>query len=158
MGNTGEHLRVLSRIYMVLSFDRPTFFEYFEEQNKRRQSGEIPADETVEIHLESLGIVNGCIDVLTMTPAYMNYGYSNPYGIVAINATTRDQGFRLFEAPGGCRELVETCRNLIQQFDRKNLGSDERVNKVCSEANLACDNIRGFYTAADRFVARGQNT
>ncbi|KAF8542295.1 Alpha/Beta hydrolase protein [Trichophaea hybrida] len=128
----------------------PTFFAYFEEQNKRRQSGEIPADKTVEIRLESLGIVNGCIDALLMTPAYMDYAYSNPYGIQAIDIATRDRGLQMHEASGGCKDLVNICRDLIQQFDPLDLGLNATVNKACSEANALCDDIRGLYTSGGR--------
>jgi hypothetical protein len=128
----------------------PTFFRHFHEQNKRRESGEMSKDDTVEIHLKSLGIVNGCIDALTMTPAYMNFAANNSYGISAITTDARDFGLESFEAPGGCKDLVLKCRNLVKQLDPNNCGDVEVVNLACSRANEECDAIRNSYRASGR--------
>jgi hypothetical protein len=130
----------------------PTFFRHFEEQNKRRETGRLSKNDTVEIHLKSLGIVNGCIDALIMTPAYMNYAHDNAYGITAISAATRDIGLKRFEGPGGCRELVLQCRELVRQRDPNNHGDVEDVNVVCAKANVVCDGIRSLYRESQRYV------
>jgi len=133
----------------------PTFFEYFNKQNKRREAGEIPKNETVEIKLEALGIVNGCIDVLTMTPAYINYGGNNPYGIEAISAVNRTMGLDMFGRPGGCKEQVLRCRQLVRELDSDNTGDNERASEACASAKQLCDSIMGLYTWANRFVLCG---
>jgi hypothetical protein len=128
----------------------PTFFRHIHEQNKRREFGELSKDETVEIHLKSLGIVNGCIEALTMTPAYMNFAANNTYGIAAITPETRDLGLGRFEASGGCKDLVLECRNLAKQLDPNNCGDVEEVNAACAKANTECDAIRNLWGQSGR--------
>ncbi|KAA8911044.1 serine carboxypeptidase [Sphaerosporella brunnea] len=128
----------------------PTFFRHFEKQNQRRESGELPKNETVGIHLASLGIVNGCIDALTMTPAYMHYAANNSYGIPAITPETRDLGMDRFNERNGCKDSVLKCRKLVQELDSNNYGHNKKVNAVCSMANRVCDTIRALYRESDR--------
>lgn len=132
----------------------PTFFEYFDKQNKRRETGELPKNETVEIKLEALGILNGCIDVLTMTPAYMEYSNNNPYGIEGIPEENRTMGLDMFERPGGCKEQTLQCRQLARELDSDNTGDNERVNEICARANELCDSIKGLFSLSGRFVLR----
>jgi carboxypeptidase C (cathepsin A) len=42
----------------------PTFADYFEVQNDRRNNGSLP-DSTLVIQLDSVGIINGAVDFLT---------------------------------------------------------------------------------------------
>ena len=130
----------------------PSFFEFFEKQNERKKAGEIPK-ETLEIHLGALGIVNGCIDALGMTPSYAEYAYENPYGIEALNETSRNSMLDNFEAPDGCREKVQTCRRLLDLKDPFGHGDNEEVNTACQVANKLCDLIRGLYRTAKRQVS-----
>lgn len=128
----------------------PTFFEFFELQNERRRSGELSKDTTLEIRLESLGIVNGCIDAIHMTPSYMHYANDNPYGIVAIDNTTRDRGLAMFQERYGCAEMVMFCRIILEKLDSMDMGENEFGNEFCSMANHKCDGIRSLYRKAGR--------
>ena len=54
----------------------PVFAETFVKQNARRESGELPYNSTIDVHLSSLGIVNGCVDMETQVPS--NHGTAEP--------------------------------------------------------------------------------
>jgi len=131
----------------------PTFFEYFGRQNKRRETGELPKNETVEIKLDALGIVNGCIDALNVYPSYMAYaGGNNPYGIEAISAGNRTMGIDIFERLDGCKDQTLHCRQLVKELDSDNTGDSDQVNEVCAAAEKLCDSIMSLYVPAQRYV------
>lgn len=121
------------------------FSAYWEEQNIRRDTGEIPKNETIEIHLDTLGIVNGYIDPLIQQPFYPIYATDNPYGIAAMNSTDRDEGLYEFYQTGGCQDQITACRNLTRMLDNADFGDVDVVNQVCSNANAFCDTIRDRY-------------
>ena len=60
----------------------PAFAAFFEEQNERI-ANDLIADEGEGfiIHLDTLGNVNGCIDLLIQEPSYTEFAYNNTYGI-----------------------------------------------------------------------------
>lgn len=123
----------------------PTFFAYFEEQNQKRKDGELSVDETVEIHVESLGIVNGCIDALIQQPSYPIYANSNPYGVKVISDEVRDSLLQSFYKKGGCEDQIKQCRALQETYDVHDFGGNSTVNAVCAAANENCDAIRSVY-------------
>jgi carboxypeptidase C (cathepsin A) len=65
----------------------PVFANYYENQNDRRKSGEIPA-EALEIRLGSVGIVNGILDVYEGVASALKFAYNNTYGIEGMDLTT----------------------------------------------------------------------
>jgi len=65
----------------------PSFADYFEKQNDCRGNGTLPAS-TLEVQLESLGIVNGIMDMYTNLVSMLKFAYNNTYGIVGIDKLT----------------------------------------------------------------------
>lgn len=124
---------------------RPKFFAFFEEQNELRNRGKLSKDHTVELHLESLGIVNGCVDMGIQTPYYPIYANSNPYGIQVINDTQRDVALDAFYKTGGCKDLIEECRHLESKNDPQSFGDVHSVNRACKIADGYCSLIRDIW-------------
>lgn len=126
----------------------PAFAAFFEEQNQKIANGTwTDAGETYDIHLDTLGIINGCIDVLVQEPSYPEMAYNNTYGIEAINRTVYDAAMNSFTKPGGVRYLIETCRALAAEGDPENQGNNATVNDACSFANDATWYVEGPYVA-----------
>ncbi len=124
----------------------PAFANFFQEQNEKIANGTwSDAGETYDIHLDTLGIINGCIDTLVQEPSYPEMAFNNTYGIKAINRTVYDQTMTAFTEPGGVRELIETCRALAAEGDPENQGNNATVNDACSAANDATYDIEGPY-------------
>jgi hypothetical protein len=124
----------------------PAFAAFFEEQNEKIANGTwTDAGEIYVIHLDTLGIINGCVDVLTQEPSYPQMAYNNTYGIQAINRTLYEDSMTAFTKPGGVRELIETCRALAAEGDPENQGNNATVNDACSAANDATWDVEGPY-------------
>ncbi|KAI4186650.1 MAG: hypothetical protein LQ346_005636, partial [Caloplaca aetnensis] len=120
----------------------PAFAAFFEEQNMRIANNTINENgEEYIIHLDTLGIVNGCIDLLIQEPYYPEFAYNNTYDIQAINKTLYQQALDNFNRPEtGCRALILECQRLATEGDPDATGNNYTVNQACSAANVYCGN------------------
>ncbi len=97
--------------------------------------------DTYIIHLDTLGIVNGCVDLLTQELAYPTFAYNNTYGIQAINQSLYQQAVDNFNRPDtGCRDLITNCRNIAAVGDPNATGNNDTVNQACIAASVYCFN------------------
>lgn len=116
----------------------PGFASLWEEQNARRLNGSLSQNGTLEIHLASLGIVNGCVDDLIQSPYYPYMAVNNSYGLTTINPTRAELALRSFDAPGGCKSLIEQCRLAVSLQDPNHEGDVPSVNNLCATAYSTC--------------------
>ncbi|PMD21864.1 alpha/beta-hydrolase [Hyaloscypha hepaticicola] len=131
----------------------PAFATIWEEQNLRRSNGTISKNNTLEIKLLSLGIVNGCVDDLVQGPYYPAMAVNNTYGLTAINPTRASLASGSFSAPNGCRDQINQCRTAVASQDPDNSGDVSVVNGVCSNAYNFCNqNVVEPYNDAGRSV------
>ncbi|KAJ5805839.1 Carboxypeptidase S1 [Penicillium pulvis] len=132
----------------------PSFTAFFQEQNEKIKNGTITAPgESHYIHLDTLGIINGCVDLLVQAPTYPVMAYNNTYGIETINKTVYEEALNAWSKPGGCKDLITDCRALAAEGDPQMYGNNETVNKACQKANSFCSNaVEGPYT---NFAGRG---
>ena len=122
----------------------PAFVNFFREQNEKIANGTwTDAGETYEMHLDTLGIINGCIDSMVQELSYPQMAYNNTYGIQAINQSVYQQSLDAWDGPGGLKELIETCHRLAAESDPTNQGHNETVNAACSDANIATNDLEG---------------
>lgn len=112
----------------------PVYADYFEHQNDRIASG-TDATSEIEIHIETVGLVNACIDFDTQTVTYPEFAFNNTYGIKAINESYYESAIEFTET---CLNMSATCRALADEKDPLGLGNDDEVNKACAGANLLC--------------------
>ncbi|RYC83328.1 Carboxypeptidase S1 A [Fusarium oxysporum f. sp. narcissi] len=128
----------------------PIFAETFVQQNARRESGELPRNSTIDVHLSSLGIVNGCVDMETQVPYYPIFASDNTYGYKALS--TSDAKFNLdkFSAEGGCRDLLQKCATDASVSDPEGEGDEESINEICFEAESSCNVIQNAYSSSGR--------
>ncbi|KAL2043728.1 hypothetical protein N7G274_003247 [Stereocaulon virgatum] len=132
----------------------PAYAAFFEEQNQRIANGSFKENGNAYIiHLDTLGIINGCVDYLTQALSYLDMAYNNTYGIQAINKYQHDSGVTYFRQPGGCREQIVKCRAAADAGDPNMTGNNSTVNDACNTAYLDCyDNIDYQYTSSGRDV------
>ncbi|KAK4235296.1 hypothetical protein C8A03DRAFT_46548 [Achaetomium macrosporum] len=112
----------------------PAFADFFTSQNEKIADGRI-ASGAVPLRLDTVGIVNGCVDILTQMPSYPRMAYNNTYGVQVINETEYHAAMNSFPA---CRERVEACRALAAKQDPAGLGNVDEVNKACNDAYNFC--------------------
>jgi len=121
----------------------PTYTAFFEEQNQKKSNGAIP------IYIETLGIINGCTDMLSQASYYPDMAYNNTYGLQTITADQYEIAKLNYTQPGGCQSLTETCRALATELDPNNYGNVPSVNDACSLASNYCaDYVAGPYLAS----------
>ncbi|KAK3303758.1 Alpha/Beta hydrolase protein [Chaetomium strumarium] len=106
------------------------FADFFTKQNQKIADGTL-GDGAVPLRLDTVGIVNGCLDILTQMPSYPRMAHNNTYGVQTINETEYNARVNSFPA---CRQRVEACRALAAAQDPTGLGNVDEVNKACSGA------------------------
>ncbi|KAK5111187.1 hypothetical protein LTR85_012236 [Meristemomyces frigidus] len=125
-------------------FTVPTFAARVQEQNVKIWAGDLNDSKVLE--LDTIGIANGCIDLLYQASSYLDMAYNNTYGLQVINKTIYELGKHDWEKSGGCRDLLLACRGLGDQYDPEQLSINATVNEVCVEAELYCSsNVLGLY-------------
>jgi carboxypeptidase C (cathepsin A) len=113
------------------------FANLFEDQNDRRSNGSLPSS-TLEVQLDSVGIINGAIDLLTELVSIANFTRNNTYSITAIDSLTYQNAISSFNSDAGCRGMITRCRDLMEHSDPEGSGLDEDTNKLCAAAFDSC--------------------
>jgi hypothetical protein len=119
----------------------PTFANYFEEQNQKRENGTIPKNSTLEIKLASLGIVNGLIDSLIQDYYYATFAYNNTYDIQTISQT--DELNLIEQYNNDCSKQTNICRSIANASDPEGEGDNLQVNMACQTAVYNCNSLMG---------------
>ncbi|KXH43587.1 serine carboxypeptidase [Colletotrichum nymphaeae SA-01] len=126
----------------------PAFAAYFQEQNEKIANGtwEGTEGEKYILNLDTLLIVNGCIDRQVQWPSYPEMAFNNTYGIQTVNETVYQGMIDAYYAEGGCRDRIDACRGISAVYDPDNIGINTTVNSVCQDAETYCtENVRDPY-------------
>jgi carboxypeptidase C (cathepsin A) len=117
----------------------PATAAYFEQQNQKIRNGGIDnAANQYIIHLDTLGIFNGCVDDLTMSQSWPIMAYNNTYGIKVIDEAQYNESMAAYLRPGGCESAILQCQSLAKQYDPENRGINNKVNAACVSADTIC--------------------
>lgn len=131
----------------------PAFAKLWEQQNLLRKNGSISSNRTLEIHLSSLGIMQGCVDDLVQGRFYPIFANNNTYGIQALSLMNQQAAASSFLSANGCQQLIESCRNAVTAQDPQNDGDVAAVNQICENAQNTCNNeVFGPYYSSGRDV------
>ena len=117
----------------------PAFAAHFERQNALRRNGSLARNKTLEVHLTSLGIMQGCVDDLVQGPFYPRFANNNTYGIQALSIVDQSNAASGFLGADGCQQQIQACRNAVTANDPQNEGDVLSVNTICSNAQLVCN-------------------
>lgn len=133
----------------------PAFTSFFQEQNERIQNGTITdEEESFVLNLDTLGIINGCIDFERQYKSYLDFPFNNTYGIQAINETQYQEALDAWERPGGCHDQVQQCHRMADEGDPDFYGNNKTVNEFCGYVHHYCaasyqrpyvNSTRGYY-------------
>ncbi len=131
----------------------PAFATFWEQQNMLRKNGSLSANKTLEVHLTSLGIMQGCVDDLVQGRFYPIFANNNTYGVQALSLTDQQTAASSYLSVDGCQEQIQACRNAVVSQDPGDLGDVAAVNQICKSAQTTCnDNVIGPYTDSGRDV------
>lgn len=123
----------------------PSFARYFDQQTQKRQNGELPSNGSLNIQLESLGIINGIVDDAVQNYYYPFFAYNNTYGIEAYTQTDQLNTLQAFSGPQGCLEQINACRTAAASTDPDGFGDVTRTNELCEAAQYGCLNVTAPY-------------
>ncbi|KAI1316715.1 carboxypeptidase S1 [Xylariaceae sp. FL0255] len=127
----------------------PDFAAFFEQQNQKIRNGTWngTADgEDYIIELDTLILINSCVDRQIQFPSFPHIAYNNTYGIQSVNETIYNSMVDALERTGGCHDQIEKCIELAAVYDPDDLGINATVNTVCANAENFCDEyVRGPY-------------
>lgn len=128
----------------------PIFADYFEQQNGKIANGGASGNE-VQLHIETVGLINACIDIDVQIDAYAEYANNNTYGKKLI---TQEQYELAVGSSPTCKNMTSTCRTLAAEKDPNGIGNQADVNAACKSAFDYCfKNMHDFYgqTGPDKF-------
>jgi hypothetical protein len=128
----------------------PIFADYFEQQNDRLANGSASGNE-VQLHIDTVGLINACIDIDVQIDAYAEYANNNTYGKKLITQEQYDLAVR---SSPTCKNMTATCRTLAAEKDPNGDGNQVDVNAACKAAFDYCfKNMHDFYgqTGPDKF-------
>ncbi|PYI29469.1 alpha/beta-hydrolase [Aspergillus indologenus CBS 114.80] len=127
----------------------PAFAAFFQDQNDKIANSTLSGH---PIHLDTLGIINGCIDLLVQAPSFPGIAYNNTYGIQALNQTIYEAAMQAWSKPGGCKDQLIECRAVGAEGDPEMHGNNQTVNRICQDADAYCiDEVKGvFHQYSDR--------
>ncbi|KAH0245614.1 secreted carboxypeptidase-like protein, partial [Aureobasidium melanogenum] len=100
----------------------PTFVKKFMTQNELIANGTISGPGTHYLHLDTLGIINGCIDSEDSASAYVEFPVANTYGIRGFTEEQYYQAKYSFIRKGGLRDQIHECRRLQLETDPNDYG------------------------------------
>lgn len=130
----------------------PAMATVFEEQNNLRLADPTANNSILEIHLVSLGIINGLVDVLVQGPHWPRFAYNNTYNIEIFSLLEQQNAASAFLASDGCQQATSSCRNAATVLDSENLGNNPTVNGICSKAYDECQRVFITYSTKGRSV------
>ena len=115
----------------------PGFTQFFLAQNEKIANGTIKIPGAHYIHLDTLGLVNACIDSIVQDVTRIEQAYNSTYPIQLINESTYDALMLNWTRPGGTRDQLLRCKEIAAEKDPNDTGIVEEVNAVC--ANVTYD-------------------
>lgn len=118
----------------------PTFAAHWEKENLLRRNNSISRNKSLEIHLTSLGILQGCVDDLVQGRFYPIFANNNTYGIRALSLADQQAAASSFLSTDGCQQLIQSCRSAVSAMDAGNVGDMAAVNQKCHTAQVSCNN------------------
>ncbi|KAJ9633743.1 hypothetical protein H2204_006741 [Knufia peltigerae] len=111
----------------------PTFANFFLSQNQLLKDGKLDRS-AIPLQLDTIGLVNACVDIVTQMPFYPEMAFNNTYGPV-INRTVYEAAVASWPR---CWNLIEECRAIAQEQDPMRYGNNTDVNKACAGAYATC--------------------
>lgn len=124
----------------------PVYADYFEQQNDLIVGGSVHGP-AIELHIDTVGLLNACIDIDTQIDFYPEFAFNNTYGLQLINETQYESALA---ASPQCKNLTAACRSLADAKDPAGLGNQPDVNKACLGAFSYC-----FSNLHDDFAKSG---
>ena len=123
----------------------PGFTTFFTQQNEKIANGTISGPGTHYLHMDTLGIINGCIENLYQEKTYFEMPYNNTYGIQAYNQSVYEHSLHEWEKPGGIEDQIRECQKAAEELDPDERGNIDKINHLCQLAGISSESLVGPY-------------
>ncbi|KAF3352297.1 Zinc finger protein GLI3 [Verticillium dahliae VDG1] len=135
----------------------PAIATYFEARSKLATTGKLPPNPRIcsrakSIRIATVGIIAPFIDIVGQF-ADLEFALNNTYGIEIFDPATVDDLVEQAEAPGGCFDLIDDCRNITNRLDPEGWGNAPEVYPVCNNAFFSC-----YQLIESRYEATGRDS
>ncbi|KAK3312080.1 Alpha/Beta hydrolase protein [Apodospora peruviana] len=127
----------------------PIFADFFSRQNEQIAAGKLSNDKAKPLTVDSIGIINGCIDSNVQMASYPQMAFNNTYNIKAINETMHEAALANVDA---CTKVTNACHKLADEKDPDFKGTNDEVNAACQKAFNLC-----FGTVWAPYMLSGRN-
>ncbi|PSR84070.1 carboxypeptidase S1 [Coniella lustricola] len=127
----------------------PGFFQFFQEQNEKIANGTIKEDNAHYIHLDTLGIVNGLVDIITQGESSITYPYNNSYNTQIFDEATYNALLQNWTNPtNGCKQQLKNCQDaLLGRQSQEVIIAATNVSEACGDLLIPeCDPTWPFRT------------
>ncbi|KAK6844736.1 serine carboxypeptidase [Apiospora arundinis] len=90
----------------------PGFMRFFQQQNEKIANGSSEEQGAHYIHLDTLGIINGLLDMAVQGETYIQFAYNN-----AFNQSIYDELMHNWTKPQGCKDRITECQAALKERD-----------------------------------------
>jgi carboxypeptidase C (cathepsin A) len=141
----------------------PGFFKFFQEQNEKIKDGTTKEKDAHYIHLDTLGIVNGLVDMVVQGDSYISFPYNNvslhlwlrvlrvlralsadfkeTYGIQLYNESFYSSLMHEWTKPDGCRDKMAACQASLKSTSHDPIFQPltrKNLTKICGDLEEKC--------------------
>lgn len=104
--------------------------KYFLQQNAAigKSNSNHGCSTDTKIPIDTLGLIQGCVDSVISAPYYPQYAYNNTYGLQLINKTTYQA---LEQVAARVQSDIRQCRILANNLDPQFNANNQDVNDDC---------------------------
>ena len=131
----------------------PTYAQVFETQNQLIADGSLSG---TQLGIDTVGLVNACIDLPTQMPYYPQMAYNNTYGLQLINETSFQSAVDSFPQ---CQNMTLTCRAAVATCDGP-ICDSKAADQACLAAYAFCFESMwsGFNVSGVSYVTKALST
>ncbi|KAI0124262.1 putative carboxypeptidase S1 [Xylariales sp. AK1849] len=90
--------------------------------------------DALAVSVDSVGIINGLIDLLVQAEYFPLFAINNTYGIQAYDTAIAESASTNYTMAGGCREQLQACRELTPNGYRDQYGTNDTITEACGTA------------------------
>ncbi|KAK6394760.1 hypothetical protein LTR65_001552 [Meristemomyces frigidus] len=123
----------------------PAFVSFFMRQNELIANGTLSGPGLHYLHINTLGIINGCIDMVEQAWSYASFAVNNTYGVKAFSDTEYHRAMYELGRSDGIIDRINECRRMERDLDRNDYGDVRKVNEYCQQTADAVENVLTSY-------------
>ncbi|KAH8658159.1 serine carboxypeptidase [Xylariales sp. PMI_506] len=129
----------------------PGIFRFFQQQNDKIRDGSSKEKGAKYLNLDTLGIVNGVIDVAVQGDSLIQMAYNNTYGIKVISEAQFNELSDFWSKPGGCKDTILDCQAALQELEV----TIPRVSRESAVADICEDAQECLFAAVETYLESG---